>query len=505
MRVLLINPLSGYYHYDPMPMPPLGLLIIAAKLRDEGHEVVFIDRNAGYFRGAVIHPALERKSIEELDQDLVSALGALKPELVGITLMTCQLRDVRRITALIRSTAGRDVVILAGGCHPTCEPESIFSDVPQLNAIVRGQGEHAIASIAGRQDLDVIPGVSYPIHDDRSTFEVFYKVFSRRKRKPVAVKHNPREPSSRDRIFTALPARDLIDTAYYQREGDSVISCYYFKRPASIITSQGCPKRCSFCASRIMEPRFFFRPHQSMMEEIEHMVEVDGVTGLFFYDINFAVHRKRTEAFTSAMISTGLSEKVKWIACAAAANLPYGLLPAMRRAGCIGLVFGFESASQKILDILNKDTDVALNQKAVDACKANDIRPQSGFIIGVPGETEDDIMLSLDFIGRNELLSSLNVLLPLPGTELNRRLVSEGRLDPADPDYWGLISDTNAPLTAKRVHCDIPFERFVQLYEYGTQKVCASTWKTLYADDPPPLLGQPQSEIKNEPGTVRQA
>jgi radical SAM superfamily enzyme len=156
----------------------------------------------------------------------------------------------------------------------------------------------------------------------------------------------------------------------------------------------------------------------------------------------------------------------------------------MRKAGCVGLVFGFESASQRVLDILNKKTDVALHQRAVDACVANDIRPQSGFIIAAPGETKEDIKLSLDFIERNQLLSSLNVLLPLPGTAINRQLIRQGKLDPNHPDYWGMISDTNAPLTKERVYCDIPFDEFVDIYNNGMKNVCAPTWETLYIDKP---------------------
>ena len=479
MKVLLINPLSGWFKYDQMSMPPLGLLILAAKLREDGHEVKYLDRNSSYFRNSRLRLGLVSSTLEGVDKELVTCLSDFKPDLVGITMMTCQIKDSKHIVKLTRNKSEGGVKIIAGGYHPTCEPDSIFNDLPELDAIVRGQGEHAIAEIARGVSLRLVPSVSYPTWDRKPSFLEIFNTKSRL----VKVTHNAAPKWMKENNLTIGPARDLLDTQFYQKEGDDVINCYYFKNPASIITSQGCPKRCSFCASVIMEPKLYFNPWQSMIDEIELLVE-NGATGLFFYDINFPVHKKRTEAFSSAMIASGLSERVKWVACASADNLPYDLLPLMRRAGCVGLVFGFESNSQKILDILNKETDVRKNQLAVDACLANDIRPQSGFIIGVPGETERDINLSLEFIEKNRLLSSLNVILPLPATAINKKLQEDGKLNPRHPDYWGLISDTNAPLTKDRVYSDIPFDRFVDIYEQGMRNVCAPTWETLYIDKP---------------------
>lgn len=490
MRVMLINPLSGWFKYDPMGMPSLGILIVAAKLRQDGHEVAFIDRNARIFgqkqNGALINRPGEML-VKALDRKTRAEILGFKPDMVGLTVMTSQLRDARRVAALTRAACGHETLILAGGYHPTSEPVTILRDIPNLDIAVRGQGEFTIAGLANGLPAEKLPGVTYrTVTEQRGAIRNFMDYFRRRRAEfdPRFILSTADMPWSKDRVFTVRPARDLIDTAYYQREGDGVINCYYFRQPASIISSRGCPKRCAFCASVLMEDKIFFSPVEPVIQEIEELVDRDGVTGLFFYDINFPVYKKRTRSFCSAMLERGLADRVKWIACASADDLPYELLPEMRRAGCIGIVFGFESASQRVLDILNKRTAAELNQKAVDACKANDIRPQSGFIVGVPGETERDIQMSLDFIARNDLLSSLNLLLPLPGTPINRRLREMGRLNCEDPDYWGLIADTNAPITPSRVYNDLPFDRFMEIYNYGMQKVCAPTWKTIYVDKP---------------------
>lgn len=485
MKLLFINPLSGHFKIDPMGMPPLGVLQVANMLSEQGHAVDYLDRNAYLFGtlGCVGQPSPRQFSaLDRWTRDKIAQFG---PDAIGFTLMTCQLRDTQRCASLARKIVGCDSWLIGGGYHPTTEPTSIFVDVPELDMIVRGQGEFPMAEFASGKPLDQIAGLVFAKKAKRVSWSVISDFGLRRKaQKPPELTINPEREWKKADCFPVLPARELMDVAYYQRPGDSVINCYYFSTPSSIMTSMGCPKRCSFCASVMMESKLYFRPADSVIDEIEEMIAGYGVTGLFFYDINFPVHKKRTAELCKRLIERGISERVKWVCCASADNLPYDLLPIMRRAGCVGIVFGFESASQKVLDLLNKKTPVQLNQDAVDACKANDIRPQSGFIVGVPGETEDDLSLSLDFIAKNELLSSLNVLLPLPGTPINAELRRAGKIDPAHPDYWGLISDTNAPLVPERVFSDIPFDRFVEIYNSGMRDVCAPTWKTLYIDKP---------------------
>lgn len=486
MRIAFINPLSGYFKYDPMVMPPLGVLIIASKLRDKGHQILFIDRNSQYFADDASHSATPQKRIRSLDLDTRKKLADFAPDIVGITMMTSQMKDTQAVARLVRKTLAGDVIIAAGGYHPTCEPTSIFNDLPELDFAVRGQGEWAMLDVAAGRPWNEIPGLTINKNTQKSAARSgLFKLFERKQ--PLLTSnysYNPDQPWSKDLIFTAPPARDLIDTSYYQRAGDTTIGCYYFRSPASIITSQGCPKRCSFCASKFMESKLYFQPVEEVVEEVERIIDTTDASALFFYDINFPVHKKRTKELCRRFVETGIADKLSWIACASADNLPYELLDDMRRAGCVGLMFGFESNSQRMLDILNKETPVELNQKAVDACINADIRPSSGFILGAPGETEDDINKSLEFIAKNDLLSSLNLLLPLPATPVNHQLKMMGKLDPTHPDYWGLISDTNAPMSPEKVYSDIPYDRFVEIYNNGIRDVVSKTWKTLYVDAP---------------------
>jgi radical SAM superfamily enzyme YgiQ (UPF0313 family) len=469
-----------------MSMPPLGPLYIANQLRERGYEVNFLDRNAYLYKTLACCGQPTPQLLNALDAWTCQEITRKRPDIIGITMMTCQMRDARYFANLGRKVTGQDAIFVVGGYHPTCEPVEALEDIPELDIAVKGRGDQALADIAAGQNWQDVLGIAYR---RRSR-----KTFSSRIRdllKPASsgskndeLFQTPDQPFEKDQVLAGRPARDLIDDSYYSKPGNTTISCYYFRKPASIITSIGCPYRCSFCASIKMEPKMYWRSIEEVIEEVESLIEMNHVSGLFFYDINFLAWKDRAEKLIRTFIERGINDQIKWLACTSARKLPYELLPELRKAGCIGLVFGFESNSQKILDILNKWSTPELNQKAVDACKANDIRPQSGFIVGAPGEKEEDLYDTFEFIQKNNLLSSLNVLLPLPGTEINQRLISSGKLDPHHPDYWGLIADTNAPLLPERVFSDIPFERFVELYNYGIEKICAPTWKTLYVDLP---------------------
>ncbi len=492
MKFLLINPLSGYFKYDPMSMPPLGLLYVAVRLRREGLDVYYLVRNSELYgadtcaEGGVVGQPTDEQ-IERLNHWTRGVIQSFGPDVIGLTMMTCQWLDVQEMVELSREVGGEDVTILVGGYHPTTvDAPGLLRDFPGLDVAVRGRGEEAMSQLAAGKPWAEIHGLTYRKRSPRARgLRAIRRLFQSTREESVdsaEITHTPSAPFDRSTVLLGKPARDLLNSNYYSKSGNSTIGCYHFTRPSSIVTSIGCPWSCSFCASKIMEPKMAFRPVESVIEEMQEMVD-DGVTGMFFYDINFLAWKKRALELIRAIIDSGLNKHVNWLACASAINFPQQLLPELREAGCIGLVFGMESASQKILDTLNKGpASPEQNQIAVDACKRNGIRPQSGFILGVPGEVEEDVQVTFDFIQSNDLLSSLNVLLPLPGTAVNRSLIADGKLDPNHPDYWGLIADTNAPLTADRVYSEIPYERFVELFDYGMSEICAPTWKTVYAD-----------------------
>ena len=457
-------------------MPPLGLLYIAAHLRAIGSEPILIDRNSFYFNE--LKNEVEEKKYELLDEWTLDIISKSEAALCGFTMMTSQMHDVKRLSKKIRKQFTSTLKMVVGGYQSSLEPEATLSYLENVDVAVCGRGETSIGLLAKNAiPLESIPNIVYRIPQKwwhRLTPQKNNSLFG----------YGPRvRPQSEDKLYYE-PARDLLDINFYSHESDSIISCYHIYRPFSLITSLGCIHNCSFCASRILEKSHHHKEVDRVIAEIDTLVSTYSASALLFYDINFFVHKRRTQALLEAMASTFSGQKLRWLASASATELPPEQLNLARKAGCIGLVFGFESGSDKMLEKMNKTARISDNQKAIDLCNEFGIRPQSGFIVGYPGETERDLTASFEFIEKNSLLSSLNLILPLPGTPINKQLVEQGRLKRDDPNYYGLISDHNRPLSEKIVFSDMPYERFVELFNFGHSKICAPTWKTMFVDQP---------------------
>jgi radical SAM superfamily enzyme YgiQ (UPF0313 family) len=110
--------------------------------------------------------------------------------------------------------------------------------------------------------------------------------------------------------------------------------------------------------------------------------------------------------------------------------------------GVTRLSLGIESGSQRVLDRLNKKSSVALNQRALDLCARHGIPTCCSFVIGLPGETADDLAATLGFIERNrQVIAEIEVcpLVPFPGTPLWDEALRQGLVS-LDMD-WSRLRD----------------------------------------------------------------
>jgi radical SAM superfamily enzyme YgiQ (UPF0313 family) len=401
-------------------------------------------------------------------------------------MMTSQMFDVRYLSKEIRKRFGRTMRIVVGGYQSSLEPEATLLYLTDIDAAICGRGETAMGLLAdSRHPLEETPNTVYRLQ--RSWHSRFFH------KDDTQLGYGQKTPAfPQDKLYYE-PSRDLLDADFYSHPSDSIISCYHFNRPFSMMTSLGCIHNCSFCASRLLEKKQHNRKIDAVISEIDSLISNYSATALFFYDINFFVNIKRTKVLLEAIISTFLNSGLHWLASASATELDPDLLKLASKAGCVGLCFGFESGSDSMLERMNKTARVSDNQNAVELCREFGIRPQSGFIVGYPGETEQDLTASFEFIEKNSLLSSLNLLLPLPGTPVNKLLVEQGRLDPWAKNYYAIISDHRRPLSEEIVFSDMPYDRFVDLFHYGHSKVCAPTWKTIFIDQPSRLNGGSQT------------
>jgi radical SAM superfamily enzyme YgiQ (UPF0313 family) len=380
-KVALINPgRDERYAIEE----PLSLGFIASYLEKNHVDVIIIDELAG-------------DNVEEMIDDF-------RPDIVGITATTPLVIDAYRIADMCRR---KRLITVMGGVHVSILPEEALQ---HADIVVIGEGEDAM--------LDIVNN----------------NIESRIITRPY-IKNIDEVPS---------PSRHLMNMKFYLCTKDRIPGSYlYFvpdnSRVACIITSRGCPYNCLFCHNTWKGIPYRSNSPDRVISEILSLLNNYNINALFFIDDNFFINKKRVGIICKKIIEAKLD--ILWGANARVDNIDKEVLQIAKEAGCKQITFGFESGSQRILDLLNKLTTVEQNRKAIDLCNSVGIIPQGTFIIGNPTETMEDINLTKKFIEENNIESAgICIATAFPGTDL-WKWCKENNLIPADINWSDFTFD----------------------------------------------------------------
>jgi len=430
MKVMLVNPTGsremGFW-------PSLGLAYVGVCLEQAGHDVRLLDRELAF---------RQKGTLELVDEESARALETFAPDIVGIGATTPTIPDAFRGAELAKCRCPGVPVVL-GGTHATILPEETLAASPAIDVVVRGEGEQTMQEICAGADLATVAGV---------VFRMDGQIIRTPARSPLA--HLDAIP---------FPARHLYEMKEYLRSGSAVIRGVEL-RATHLFTSRGCPYRCSFCAgSAVFGDRVRFVSAGRVIEEIETILADYKVEGLYFAEDMFAANRRRALEICRLLVDSGLSRRIVWCAQLRVNSVDEELLTAMRRAGCIQVEYGFESGSQRILDLMNKKSTVKQNYDAAVLTRRAGIRVLADIIVGTPGETREDFMETIgllkavrpDHVGFNRYV-------PLPGSAMFSELRQRGLVEEDWTKYHvglGNNQDVNFTAMPDRVFADL-FEEF---------------------------------------------
>lgn len=328
MRVALINPPSPFL-LDDRVVPSLGVLQVAASLRDHEHDVQILDL-AGLDKASMADSV--REAIGDYD-------------LYGITATTPQFPFAIDILRWIReSDPGKRVII--GGPHATVMPESC----EMFDCVVMGDGEDAVIEALNSQAPKIL--------DYASTV-------------------------TKGELRWRWPARDLIDmTSYKYRLGGRL--------GTSMLWSMGCPFGCLWCAGRLTP--FLRRQRQrnvgDVIRETEHLVATYGIGAVTAYDDEVNIQAEPLMELCQGLAPLGL----KYRAFIKANLFTEAQAEAMAKAGFIEVCTGVESGSDRILGIMQKQTSFEINRRARETARKYGLRFKAFCSIGHVGETFADVM-----------------------------------------------------------------------------------------------------------------
>lgn len=372
MKVLFVNPPMVRRLVEPVP--PLGLGYMAAVLEERGVDIKIVDMD------------ILKLSYDEYR----TILSKEHPDIVGITTLTQQYPNGEKLAQISKQIIPDSLVIM-GGPHVTFLAPEILRRCPQVDVVVRGEGEITITEIVQHlesgEDLSPVDGISY--RDDHT------------------IKSTKDRAYIQDLDSLPLPARHLLPLEEYSEKG-------------SIITSRGCPGACSFCSSyRLLGKTFRGRSVEKVIDELEYeLVGKYHYRRFFFVDDTFTFYPKRTKALCEEILKRGLD--VEWGCNTRVDRVSDELLRIMSEAGCRKVCFGLESIHPETLQLLRKNITPHQVQEAVTMAHNHNIDVNLAFMLGLPGETPQMIKETIDFVadinlGPRQEITPLN---PYPGTAL---------------------------------------------------------------------------------------
>ena len=365
---------SGYLVHEPLNL--IGLATAARDLADAEVQV------------------WDYQVVPYSDADLLNRIDTFKPDIVGLTAMTSQVRSAAAMAETIKQHRP-GITTIVGGQHPTALPQRTLEQFPAFDIAVIGEGEQTVSQLCRDIPRGRIPGLA------------------------IRIDGKIMETQAADRVENLdevpIPDRDIVDRALYRR-GPVVLGVdRSFANPITVNLSRGCPFCCDFCSANIVYGRKVrFRSIENIEREIHHCVERYGINHVSINDSLFTFRRSFTEQVAELFARYGLT----WDCRARADEMDRDFAHFLAQHGCIKVFMGSEAGTQRVLNLINKELSVEQIEAAFAYTKEAGIIRGTQFVVGAhPSQTEAEVMESLALAKRiDPEYCSFSIIMPLPGT-----------------------------------------------------------------------------------------
>ncbi len=413
VRIALVNPPFSLGVMRHPPNVPLGLAYLTAVAEKNGHEVKVVD---------CLPDGMDNK-------ELAKQVADFNPDIVGVTSATSTSQSALQAMHALRE-ACPDALTVLGGAHFSFTDVDTISQCPDVDVVVRKEGEETLLDLArytaNEKKLGEVTGITF--------------------RKDDKVIQMPDRPYIQNLDELPFPALHHFQLSKYTIFG---------KRYLPIITSRGCPFQCSFCStSRMVGATFRGRSPKNVVDELEWLRDENGAEAFVFYDDTLTYDKKRIYAICDEIKKRKI--ELPWDCTTRVDQISRELLTKLKEASCQEVFFGVESGCQRILDSVHKRTSVELNETAIRWAKETGLFVAISVIIGYPGETRESLKQTLDFVRKVKPDDAyLSIAMPFPGTELRTVVESLGWKMTSDWTHY----DTMTPVFENP---DLPSEEIIK-------------------------------------------
>jgi radical SAM superfamily enzyme YgiQ (UPF0313 family) len=385
MKILL---LSVNREKMPYPVFPLGLAYLAEVLKEEGYGTEVLDLCFS----------------EEPSIDLRDTLQRFQPDLVGLSLRNLDnltyptsvsyLKEVDEVIRVCRESSSAKLII--GGSGFSLAPKELFEHFDVDFGII-GEGEEVFLQLVkSLRNKSLIPSSPHLLI----------------KRAPL-----PDTIGGAKVLSIKTPDRSLFDTRRYLEKGGM----------GNIQTKRGCPFSCIYCTYPLLEGKEIrLRKTEEVVEELRKLAQNEEVDYVYFVDDIFNYPPSYAEALCREMIRRNV--KIKWSAFVNPGFLTKDLLKWMGEAGCVGVEFGTDSGSHRMLENYKKSFGIEDIIQSSQSCSALGINHCHYILFGGPGEDEETIEESFQLMDRLDptaIIAMLGIRI-YPGTEMERIALSQG-------------------------------------------------------------------------------
>lgn len=385
--MILINPKSTklgiFERYVPLSVP-ISVGYLAGYLLHHGRRAEIVDEHIEPLSAELLNKVLEKVS---------------PPYIFGISTLTACAQRSYNIAKELKSRYPDSKIIL-GGIHPTVLTEEALEN-SAVDFVVRGEGEKALLelydALKNKSDYRAIKGLSY--------------------KSGGKLVHNQ---------LAGLPDLDEFPPFAYHLFEKNIVK-YNF---GFIASSRGCPYNCIFCSQRsISGQKFRYLPDEVVINELDLLINKYRQTHITFCDDNFTGNKQRVARLCEQMIKNKFQEKAAFDFQTRADAVNDEVLALLKKAGFRMINYGLETASERLMVLLNKQETVADNIAAVKLAKKHGFGVSGTFILGLPTETRKERWQNYDLAKRLNLdYARFNNATPYPGTKLYDMAKEEGRL-----------------------------------------------------------------------------
>ncbi len=411
MKLLLINTVDTNNPVELL-FPPLGLAYVAAYLRDRiaGIDVV------------IITDQIEEK------------IRSFQPDLVGLSTVSQNYNLAKEYARICKS---RGVPVIIGGTHISALPDTMTGD---MDLAVIGEGEQTMAEIVNR-----FLAAGKRLDTCRELTGLAYRENGKLHLNPPRTEITPLD-------CIPFPARDLLTIP---KQG--IIHLF---------SSRGCPYRCNFCVSSRYWEKLRFFSAEYVLEEIDRVVAEYKPITIGFYDDLFIASKPRLIEIVEGLEKRGYGSKIEFVLNGRANLIDDDMAVLLKRMNVVAVNLGLESGSDSVLSYLKGEAaTVETNRTALEVLHLHGINSHGTFIIGSPGETEEDILATEAFIRNSKLFSfDVYLLTPYPGTPVWQTALARGLVS-EEMDWSRLIQEPHGRDPHKILFSDnVPVEKLFDYY-----------------------------------------